>query len=511
MGKESVIIKNWPFEKGEKVKLTWIGEPFKQSSKWMVYAYFKGTRATRRIILDWASIHFLSLEKYYTNGNLSNGETQEDIEVIDINLSGIKAEYKEKDWNIRGSGFNLKTKSKTFNFYKNGSLYSMPIIEIIRAVLAPDKFLLNRVVEMDSLENFFAYELTGNKLDIHFTSEYEAKLLSSEKVNHLAWIITNSNIFKMFNSIGQSLWEKRELKFDCLFDVFNINARIEKRDNYVRILQILSLSKKKINIEEVNVFHPSLEKSQLSDATKKVRQFVSKGNEDKELEANVDGATKESEMMDTFLISHEYEKTPVIHRKKSGRKIKRKKGDENTKTYIIEGDNLRTTADTGGEDIIKGIEFANLSKVEEKGELRGFIEVLKLLEKRQAIKSVDIIIDNLPEGAKGRKFSRLSNGLTKRKYAIGKVVMVDGRKLCLIEIEREERALSMIIVKVNISVNWGNICSIMLLGLVNESGKWSNDIIEKVEKQGGVIIRKKHIRKSIQESARQIYEKLVCL
>lgn len=32
MSKAAVIIKDWPFEKGEKVKLTWIGEPFKQNN-----------------------------------------------------------------------------------------------------------------------------------------------------------------------------------------------------------------------------------------------------------------------------------------------------------------------------------------------------------------------------------------------------------------------------------------------------------------------------------------------
>ncbi|MDT8719213.1 hypothetical protein IAI10_21405 [Clostridium sp. 19966] len=85
-------------------------------------------------------------------------------------------------------------------------MYTIPIIEIIRNIIAPDIFTLNRVVEMDMLENFFIYELTGNKLDIYFSSEYEEKLLSNEKINHLAWIITNPQIFKMFNSIGKNLW-----------------------------------------------------------------------------------------------------------------------------------------------------------------------------------------------------------------------------------------------------------------------------------------------------------------
>ncbi|WML36196.1 hypothetical protein [Clostridium sp. OS1-26] len=216
MRREAVKIKDWPFEKGEKVRLTWIGEPFKENNKWMVNTYFKGSKgikATRRIMLDWASIHFLSVDKYYTDGNLNNGEVLEKEDIIEINSNGVKAEYKERDWVNSGSGFKDKTKSKTFNFIKNGNLYTIPIIEIIRAVLAPDRFMLNRIVEMDTLENYFTYEINGSKLDIYFTSEYEEKLLKSEKVNHIVWILTNPKMFKMFNSIGENIWLLGELEF----------------------------------------------------------------------------------------------------------------------------------------------------------------------------------------------------------------------------------------------------------------------------------------------------------
>lgn len=67
MKKVAAKIKAWPFDKGEKAKLIWIGEPFKENNKWMFYAYFKGSKATRKILLDWASVHFLSVDKYYTD------------------------------------------------------------------------------------------------------------------------------------------------------------------------------------------------------------------------------------------------------------------------------------------------------------------------------------------------------------------------------------------------------------------------------------------------------------
>lgn len=511
MSRVAVKIRNWPFPSGKKVKLMWIGEPFKHNNKWMVNTYFKLDKTTRKIILDWASIHFLSVGKYYTDGNLNNGEDIENKDIIDINLNDIKAEYREKSRDTWGYGFKDKTKSKTFNFIKDKTLYSIPIIEIIRAVLAPNKFMLNRIVEMDTLENYFTHEIKDKILSIHFTSQYEQKLLKDEKINHLAWILTNSEIFRMFNSIGENLWEIGELKFDFLFEKFNIKARVEKKEKYVRVLQIVSLQKKRINVDDINITHPALEETEITNEVKKRKFIKNSGNKDRELDTSSDGSTKDSEEIDTFSIYHEYERFPRIKKVRTGRKIRRTKEDDNTEKFIFEDKGLRTTADTGGEDLVKGLEFSNLEKVEVKGELEEFIEVLKHLKERPDVKSVEIVVGELPGGTKGKKFSRLQNGFTKRKYVIGKLVMLNEKEICLIEVEREERSLSMIIMKSIILMNWKNFCSIMLLGLVNESGKWSNDIIDKVKEQGIEVIRKKHTSKSIEEREKQLYKSLTYL
>jgi hypothetical protein len=508
MNKIGIKIKDWPFQKGEQVKLTWIGEPFKYDNKWMVNAYFKGSKATRKIMLDWASIHFLSIDKCYTDGNLNNGEALENKEVIEVNLSGARIEYKEKPWIVWGTGFKLETKSKTFNFFKNGLLYTVPIIEVIRAILAPDKFMLNRIVEMDTLENYFTCEIQEDKLHIHLTSEYDKKLLNSEKINHLAWLITNPKVFKMFNDMGQNLWQLGELKFDFSIDRFNITARVEKKENYIRVLEIISLKKKRINAAEINIYHPSLEEAEMANIIKK-RKFVSNNSsEDRELDSNTDGSTKSSEEISTFLISHEYERVPRINKVKSGRRIRRNKEDESTQKFILEDDKLRTVADTGGEEIIRGLEFTNISKVEEKGELQEFIEVLKLLQRRHDIKSVDIIVGDLPEGKTGKRFSKLSDGTTRRRYAIGKIIMMDGREFSLIEVEREDRALSMLMLKGNGNICWKWIYSILLLELVNGSGKWSNDIIDEVQQKGIIVNRIKHLSKNSYAKEGYIYCKI---
>ncbi|OBR92962.1 hypothetical protein CLRAG_22560 [Clostridium ragsdalei P11] len=509
MSKRETKIKGWPFEKGERVELIWIGEPFKQNNKWMVNAYFNGIKYTRKVIVDWASVHFLVAEKYYVDGDLNNAEEPENSEVIDINLKGAKAKYMERDWNLWVNGSNNQTKSKTFSFFSNGELYTIPIIEIIRAVLAPSKFMLYRILETDSFDNYFTYDLDKRRLDMHFTYEYEQRLLKADKINHLAWLLTNISALKMFNKIGQNMWQLGELKFDFLLDNFNTRARVERKNNYTKILEILALKRKRINVEEINIYHPSLEETKGSNQAK-IRKYVNKNsNSSRELTSEGDGSTKTSEEIDSSSIEHEYERLPQINKKKKGLRITRKVEDENTKKYVLEDDHLRTTADVGGEEVIRGLEFTSIDKVEEKGELAGFVEVLKLLEKRPNIKSVNIIIGELHEGRKGKKFARLSDGITRRKYAIGQVIMRDGREISLIDVEREDRALSMLVLNAKVKVNWRWVYNSLLIALVDESGKWSNKIIRNTEKMGIIICREKHINKKVMGIENALYKKLM--
>ncbi|MEG0308347.1 MAG: hypothetical protein RR636_10410 [Clostridium sp.] len=48
MKKEVVKIKDWPFNKGEKVKLTWISEPYKYNNKWVIDTYFHGESGRKK-------------------------------------------------------------------------------------------------------------------------------------------------------------------------------------------------------------------------------------------------------------------------------------------------------------------------------------------------------------------------------------------------------------------------------------------------------------------------------
>lgn len=158
--------------------------------------------------------------------------------------------------------------------------------------------------------------------------------------------------------------------------------------------------------------------------------------------------------------------------------------------------------------MIKGLDLKNLDSVVVKWQLEEFIDVLKLLERRTDIKKVEIIVGELSDG---RKFSRLKDGITRRRYIIGKIIVCDGRECSLIEVEREDKSLSRVILKNKNNVSWKKVYSILLVGLINESGKWSTKVNMCIEKNRVSIYRNRHSRKSVYEKEKQIFDKLMLI
>ena len=508
MSNKFIRISNWKFDKDENAKLIWIGEPFKENKKWTIYAFFRSNNITKQIKLDWATVHFLSINKVYKNGLVNKAEIPINTKILELNFDGIRAKYNERDWKIYGT--EIETKSKTFNFSKNGNVYTVPIIEIIRTVLAPDRFMLNLILSMDTIDNYFTYDINDDVLDLYFTSEYEKGLLRNEKINHLAWILANKEILGMMVAISNNISHLGigELKFNFLLNNFRIRARVEEKGNLIKILEILAVTFKNVNVKQINVYHPSLEKIIDGNQAKK-KEFTTKdaGN-DRELTNDSDGSTYESEFIETNIVGYEYVQAPTIVRKSIGMSQNGSYGDKNTKKYFGKDVGKRSLGDVGGENRLKGLEFTNLAEMNIKGELEEFIRILKLLERRSTILKIEVIVNYMPEFT-GYKFGRLSDGHTRRKYAIGKLIMKDGRISSLIEIEREVRSLSMLVIQSNSKANLEMIYSGLLEELIRGSGNWSNKVIAYYQSKGIGINRIKHFKKSVYERANNIYIRVI--
>lgn len=488
MGRDKVNIKPWPFQKKERAKLIWIDEPIKEKSKWMIKAYFDGEKTTEEITLDWVYLPLLVKDKTYIDGDLNNAQYDNRVVIKNIQIDKSKVKYDERSWVVWGKSRNCSVKSKCFNFYLNGKLHVVPICEIIRGILAPNRFLLNRIVEMDTLENYFTYDIEDGKLNIHFNSLYSSELLAANKINHLAWILTNDEIITMFSKIGYELRKNGSIKFDFLFRNLNIKAKVIEHEKYVQVVEIVGVLKKRINAAEINIYHPSLEETMESDEVKK-RKYVGKDfNGSVQADTTAAGTTNKFDEINTSM-EHQYIRLPKINKLKTGQKVKRAKEGSNTKIFIKDSGNLRSVADEGGQGIIKGLEFSSIDKVEVKGELESFINMMKSFREKPEVVNVEVFIGELPGY---RTFAKLSDGITRRKYGIGKVTMIDGEEKSFIDVERENRSLSMLVLTAKGKVNWKWIYNRLLYGVINESGVWSNDIIDKVIRMGIKVNRKRH-------------------
>lgn len=503
MGKQKLKLKNWPFEKGEKAQLIWIGEPFKENNKWMIDTYFIDGKSTRKVIQDWANIHFLSIDKYYIDGDLISGEiidTAGIMSTIDIDLCGIIPKYNEGDWNIAKS--NYKSKSKTFNFWKNNVLYTVPIVEIVRAVLAPNTFMLNTILYNDVWEDYFTYDIQDRRLQIAFSNEYKTSYLKSEYYNHLAWMISNDEILKMCNDIGYNMLSKGNLLFDFNVPNFSIKARAKKNKHGFTIMEILKVYLKEIKVDELKVYHPSFEDCVKSNEAKlRTYTYLSNKDEDKIIDNNVDGAKEFDESINNELIVQEYIKAPIVKKEKEhSRKLSTTEDDE-TKKYIMEDDNSRTLSSEGGMKRANGIE---VSAVDEKlipTEFKDLIYGLRELEKSDWVQKVDIRVVMLPLG---RKFSYLSNGTVRRKCLTAEIYKFKGEIFGIIEIERQDKLLSTLILKGKLKKELQLAYEELLIGLVRESGKWSMKAINNIKESGIAIYRNKHIDNSVNNIIQKI-------
>lgn len=490
--RKKLKLDNWPFEKGKKAKLIWIGEPFKHNNKWMLDTYFNDGESTKRIIQDWANLYFLAIDKYYIDGDLRSGEIIDDkgvMKKIDINLSNITPKYNEADGYIIKSKY--KSKSRTLNFWKHNILYTIPIIEIVRAILAPNTFMLNAILYNDAWEDYFTYKLENRKLEIDFTNQYKRSYLKNEYYNHLAWMISNEEIFKMCNDIGYNMFSKGKLIFDFNIHNFNITARVKENKHGFTVMEILKVNRKEIKVDELEIFHPSFENREKSNEAK-LRNYTylnNKGN-DRTIDSNVDGARDYDERINEELIVQEYIKVPVVKKEKEHSGKLRTIEDSKTKEYIIDDDNLRTLSSEGGMKKVSGIEAGALDETIIPVELNEFIYNLRELEKLDWIKKIDMRIVMLPLG---RKFSYLSNGTDRRKCLVAEILRVDGNIFGILEVERQGKLLSTLMLKEKIKnrLQWD--CKELLYGLVRESGKWSNTTINNMTSKGIVIKRIKHI------------------
>lgn len=508
-----VRLKEWPFGQDEKTKLIWIGEPSKENKKWVVKVYFRSItrQETKGIVVDWPTIHFFSMGKVYSNGIINQAEVEEGTFIIDVNLDNTYAQYNERPWDIQGT--KETGISRTFNFKKDNKLYIIPSIEIIRGVLGIDSFTLRLMLSMDVMSEYFVYEVEDNVLKIYFSNEYNKNLLSNEKLYHLAWIITNNQVKSMFCQVSSNyrVGENESCKFEFKLNEFSIRARVKIKGTKVFIREILVLKEKRILIGQLLIEHPMLGGMCVTKGIKK-REYITYSytkSEELKVEKDVDGSTKGIEMISSNSIIHSYTVKPAIRKKGIEDEPKRVLSDSTTKQYFHDDKGRRAFGEEGGENIVRGLEFKSLKEIQMDGQCEVFIQVMRLLKEEPKIKNIEVLTNKLNEIKMGR-FAFLENGITPRKYILCKIIMEDEKERVVIEIEREKKSLSTLILKSNKKKNWEKVIIRLLYGLIKNTGTWQKYDIEQLSYDEEIEIkRKKHLDNDLKKEVEKMYEFVV--
>ncbi|MFE4077252.1 Tn7-like element transposition protein TnsE [Peribacillus sp. YIM B13477] len=510
MSKQQVKIA-WPFDKGEKAQLIWIGEPLRYDHKMMIKAYFRSQGRTEGILMDWGTLPCLAIQHYYIDGIITASQVPEGVQEIDMTIHPNKVKYHERLWSIQGSSDPATSRSFVFSF--NGKNVILPVIEVLRSILAPNGFLLYRLFESNSFPQFFTETYEPNKIHLSFSSQYELKYTKTAFVYQLVWLLTNRDLRQVYENIAFTWLQEKTLKFEWSFtQPITVTARIKEKNNTCTVLQIVNVKNKHIPYEHISISHPEIQDQEKSNEAKKYTYRSLNKKDDEEgltLDEQVDGSTEDFDFVQMNQLKHEYTSVPKIKRIKSSFSKQRTKEDENTKKYYGNNDSIRSTADTGGQKLARGLEHQMLHEIQAQGELQDFINVLKVMEQDSQVQTIRVIIDVLPEGTGERKFTKLSDGVTKRRYVIAEIFLVNGKQFNIVEIEREYRSLSMLILSSSTIRNWNSIYYSLLVNLVNDNGTWTSKTLKIIENQDVIVMKAKHSSKGICHRSEILLNKLI--
>lgn len=505
MATARVAFDNWPFEKGERVKLIKISKPYSDKGLWYIDAVYLSAESKRakRVKRYFGDLHLLICGADYIDGKRQDmpGWTTVDIPISKqlINISNLEP-YLNED-KINQKEFNYHT----FGFSNKGIYYIIPLHELLRAVLAPDIFWLIQMTLLDSIDTRVAYELDHQQLTMNFFSEVPARYANmDEKIKQAAWVFSNLNIYTMIDQTYHSIMSGNGIKFDFLFHDLHFTAKAEVRDNKAYVKEITAVKGKKINCDNIIVNHAGFVAYE-DDSTEKEKKWtpVERGNGDKSLVSDKTAKSNKLDIDQCESAGSEYISFVKIKRIKT----KRSGGTKVSSATIprdVDGNNKRTTADTGGLDAVPQLEFEN--KIDEKlpGDFAEIIAILSLMEDRDEVVSIGYHIGELNDHYQFRSVCTLNDGITPRKYLAAQIKLADDKEAMLIEVEK--RNLTTRIFISTISQDWNLICHKIMKRFIESSGSWSD--IEDFEFKELDVCKFKHTNSDVGQREKRMFRSL---
>ncbi|HDY9438499.1 TPA: hypothetical protein RRM73_002232 [Staphylococcus argenteus] len=90
----------------------------------------------------------------------------------------------------------------------NNKSYTLPLIEVVRSIFAPNRFLLYRLFEMNSFPQYFIENYTEGQIQLSFSSQYNLKYTKKGFLYQLVWLLGNQDLRKTFENIAYTFLNK---------------------------------------------------------------------------------------------------------------------------------------------------------------------------------------------------------------------------------------------------------------------------------------------------------------
>ncbi|GLC89704.1 Tn7-like element transposition protein TnsE [Lysinibacillus piscis] len=482
MNEQQVKLKNWPFKNGEKAQLIWISSPFQYEKKVMIHAYFRAKGKTEKLLVDWGTLPALAIQHFYLDGDIRKSIPPNETEGVEITIYPDMVSLHEKEWEIFGT--DDKDISRSFIVKQGNRTYILPLIEVVRSILAPNRFLLYRLFEANSFPQYFIENYEYNKINLNFSSQYHRKYTQSSFLYQLVWLLTNQDLRNVFENVAYIFNNTGILKFDWSFkQPITIKAVVKPNANGGTVLRVSNVKNKHIPYSEVFFSHPEIVRSEKSKEAKKYTLHTKKKNlngqqEELMLDEEIEGTTDNFDIIEMDNQKHEYIAMPKITKVSRGTNKKRDFEDENTKRRFINDEGKRSSADTGGNHLTRGLEQQSLMDIQIDGELGEFIKVMRVLQDFPEVQSINIIQGSLKEFSDTKRFVYLSDGVTERKYVIAEIKLLFDKEASVIEIERKGKRIATLICFFNSYTNRIYTYTEVLSRVINNAGVWGKQQLE---------------------------------
>ncbi|HUW65271.1 MAG TPA: hypothetical protein VMW83_11390 [Spirochaetia bacterium] len=187
--------KQWPFPKGRAVTLHWVQSPFMEpaSRQWRTNAVFLDGQNLVNVEVPWGALPFLRCGHVYRDGSPLPNRVS-DHNIIDLRhgpsiITEEAGSVISRSLLYLGTRANLAEKCWLFSI-TNGQRVIIPVIEGIRTLIAPTRYLALRCLEPAFLKEIVRYHrMDRDKLWIRFSEEIPLRLLTKGMVLQLGRLL----------------------------------------------------------------------------------------------------------------------------------------------------------------------------------------------------------------------------------------------------------------------------------------------------------------------------------